>query len=501
MVLRGWDDIQRTQLYLTGAVSTHENFQPPGRLLSLQSSSVGETCATVSWLELNLSLLRLTGEARYGQEIERAVYNQLLAAQDTSSGKFTYYTSFAGKKDVLQDINCCMFSGKRGLALVPQLVWGVDDSAFVVNLYCEGRTAFEMNGVPVHLECRTAFPLQGDVLLSITPQRATSFTLRLRVPEWADHFEVTDGTRTTIGVPGTMLDFTRTWSPKSTLRIQIGLPIKLVSGAPTYPDYVALRRGPQILTLEKRLNPQVKFLHRCAVASGNGALGSVDAALPDDWRGRQGYSVAGVTGLPRAGAHQLERRRAQLLFVPFADSVDHRIWVFSPERFRSDIPAVTAFATALVSPDKIRPGITGEEAITDENPQSFCTVDPRNYGIRSVVKRGLGKRGEPVSFAVVLDEPTHISRIVFRHASLPGNAGQFRKAEKPRVQLLRTGKLRASIIDDAAWEDVGVIDPYLPSERESFEIRLDSPRSAIAIRVWGKPDGDYVTCAELSAYA
>lgn len=500
MVLRGWDDIQRTQLYLTGAVSTHENFQPAGRLLSLQSSSVGETCATVSWLELNLSLLRLTGEARYGQEIERAVYNHLLAAQDTSSGKFTYYTSFTGKKDVLQQINCCMFSGKRGLSLVPQLVWGVDDTAFVMNLYCQGRTAFEMSGVPVHLECHTEFPLQGDVLLTVTPQRATSFTLRLRVPEWADHFEVSDGTRTTVGVPGTMLDLTRVWSPKNTIRIQIGLPIKAVSGAPTYPNYVALRRGPQILTLEKRLNPQVKFLHRCAVASSNGTLRSANAALPDDWAGRQGYSVDGFTGVPQPGADQLNRESTQLVFVPFADSVDHRVWVLAPDRFRTDVPAVTAFARALVWPDKIRPGITAVESITDESPQSFCTVDPRNYGVRSIIKRELGRRSEPVSFVVTLDAPATLSRIVFRHAPASNNEGQFQKGEKPRVQVLKTGALNIYAVDDAAWEDVAVIDPYLPSERGLFDIRLDRAVAVTAIRVVGRPAGDYVTCAELSGY-
>src|SRR5262249_9178606 len=73
-VERAWDDIVQHQMYRTGTVSAMEHFQPTGRLLSLQSSNVGETCATVTWLQLNWRLFRLTGAARFGQEIERTVY-------------------------------------------------------------------------------------------------------------------------------------------------------------------------------------------------------------------------------------------------------------------------------------------------------------------------------------------------------------------------------------------------------------------------------------------
>src|SRR5262249_21844397 len=119
-VLRHWDGIRKNQLYISGTMSSNENFQPPGRLSSLSSSGVGENCVTVTWLQLNWRLLRLTGEAKFGHEIERSVYNQLLAAHDPSSGHFTYYTSLAGKKEwITTEFVCCESSGKRGLSLLP----------------------------------------------------------------------------------------------------------------------------------------------------------------------------------------------------------------------------------------------------------------------------------------------------------------------------------------------------------------------------------------------
>jgi len=99
-VIRDWEDIYNHQLYPTGTVSSNEDFQVPGQLLSLFSSGVGENCATVTWLELNWRLLRLTGDARYGHEIERTVYNQLFAAHDPNSGGFSYFTSLTGRKEV-----------------------------------------------------------------------------------------------------------------------------------------------------------------------------------------------------------------------------------------------------------------------------------------------------------------------------------------------------------------------------------------------------------------
>ena len=141
-VLRAWDDIVSQQLYRTGTVSAAEHFQPDGRLLSLPSSNVGETCVTVTWLQLNWRLLRLTGEARFGQEIERTVYNHLLAAQDGRNGNISYYTSWVGRKEFTDALLCCVSSGPRGISLIPQLVVGSAEE-------CAGRQSVHAGPGPL----------------------------------------------------------------------------------------------------------------------------------------------------------------------------------------------------------------------------------------------------------------------------------------------------------------------------------------------------------------
>jgi DUF1680 family protein len=518
-VLRAWDDIVQHQLYRTGTVSAMEHFQPDGRLLSLQSSNVGETCATVTWLQLNWRLWRLTGQARFGQEIERTVYNHLLAAQDAKSGNISYYTSWVGRKEFTDAVLCCVSSGPRGISLIPQLVWGLAKDELVINLYTPGRVRFEIDGVPVEVTSETAFPADGHVTLTVNTKRATQFTVRLRVPEWTTTFEVRAGSRKLTGVRGEMLAVSQRWQGSSTLEIQMDLPTRIWSGAPTYPDYALVQRGPQVLALEQTLNPTVPYLHR--VALGDSLVRQM-ATVPTGWAGRQLYEVDGVAGLP-SDADQLRFERRSLCLVPFADANAGSVWIARAGRGRRDRPAVTAFARTSLSvlslglePTAGRPVATDiAEFVTDENPNTYCTVNPQDPGLANYLGAPPGKRGDPVWFSVRLGNPATISRVVFRHGAVSASGGWFDTTDAmPRIEVATTPiptSSNGAVADDSkvAWELAAVLERYprttastppALANGELFEVRLTRPLTVHGIRVVGKPGGDHASCAELSAY-
>jgi uncharacterized protein len=509
-VLRHWDNIRRNQLYMTGTVASRENFQPPGRLLSLFSSGVGENCATVTWLQLNWRLLRLTGEARYGHEIEKTVYNQLLAAHDPETGGFSYNTSLTGRKEFQSGLICCISSGKRGLSLLPALVWGTEQNAFVINLYAPGRASFTMNEVPVQVVSETQFPSGDTVWLKIQPKTITQFTLRLRVPEWAERFEVIVGDQKLLGTAGQMLDITRSWSPASKVQIRTDLSTRVISGAPIYEDYVALQRGPQVLVMEKRLNPDAPYLHRTALKTSESTVSATSITAPSGWKGKQVYAVDGIVGLPAASGG-LAPKESRLVFVPFADAIEYRGWTVRSQRLRLDEPAVTAFERAGVSPDNLRPGADPLEAITDENPRTFCICDPRSYGLKSIARGTLGKLGEPVSFNVTLDSKTRISRIVFRHGTSTEKGGWFdTSGGRPYVEISRTPKHWDGLQDQLNWERVAEVDSYPLTNAETnpqlsdgqlFQVALPVPIEVYAVRIVGTPAREHASCGELSAYS
>jgi uncharacterized protein len=519
-VLRAWDNIVRTQLYCTGTVSANEHFQRTGELLSLQSSNVGETCVTVTWLQLNWRLLRLTGEARFGQEIERTVYNHLLAAQDAQNGNISYFTSMCGCKEHGDYMLCCVSSGPRGISLIPQLVWGLEKNAFVVNLYADGQASFEINGIAVQVTSKTRFPITGVVALHLSPAVAVPFTLRLRVPEWSRKFEVTIGTRTYAGIPGRMLDIKRIWRRNTAVTIHMEMVTRAIPAGPKYPQQIALQRGPQILALEKNLNSSIPYLSRTAL--GASSISSTIRSATNSNTSRPVYEVDGVA-LQNPGSARLEQ--CALRLVPFADAKEYRVWISTAAATRTDIPPVTLFARARTSEVNLRleptdqqPSQDFAEYLTDENPRTFCAADPRRHRVYTDASVLSGKKGEPVWFAVILDEPTLISRVIFRHGVIEESGGWFDTSQlRPRVEIVRTkppefdrGVFIAFLnLEKAQWETVAELAQYptstasLPpklADGQLFEIRLPKPETVYAIRIVGKCGGDYASCSELSAY-
>ncbi len=514
-VLRAWDDIVRHQLYWTGTVSSREHFQPPDRLLALPSSNVGETCATVTWLQLNWRLLRLLGEARFAAQIERTVYNHLLAAQDPHNGDICYYTSLVGRKEYTNAMFCCTSSGPRGIALIPELVWGLEKNAFAIHQYTAGRARFEIDTVPVQVVSKTRFPVDGEIVLTVSPERAVPFTLRLRVPEWVTRFEVQNGSKRVSGKAGQMLDITQTWQPSSTLRVSMDVPTRPLSGGAAYPDYVALQRGPQVLALEKAVNPALPYVQR---------VGMVDASSSAIAVGHHLYEMEMTVGVPAAASDTLRLEKRKVRFVPFADATDCRVWVARTDRMRRDKPAVSGFRRARLSNEKVNGRALGggheaadtAEYLVDENPNTFCTADPRDPSLTSHALGGpKGKRGDPVWFSILLNGPETVSRVVFRHGPLSAAGGWFdTSAEKPYIEVARAPvplfrrSLFFPLLERADWERVASFETYPATNAamqpqlaagQIFEVRLPQPLAAYAIRLAGRPGGDYVSCAELSA--
>jgi len=307
-------DIVTHRRYLTGTTSSHEHFRDDFDLPAEQKDEVGEGCATVTWLQLNLQLLRLTGEAKYAQELERTAFNQLLAAQDPATGNICYFTPMDGRKQPTTDINCCRSSEPRGISLIPQLLWGSLRAAsgseeVALEILAPGEALID--GVLV--STRTDYPFKGQALVSLIPDKPHNFTLAIRVPEWATSFHVIgpDG-KTADGKPGEYLRLTRDWKRGDTVEIKVDLAVRFTPGGKSYPSRYAVERGPLVLALDKGASYDVPDI---AAAS----LKSVPETLKEERAGL--YTLPGV--LTESGV----QRDIQLHLVPFADAREYLIWL------------------------------------------------------------------------------------------------------------------------------------------------------------------------------
>jgi uncharacterized protein len=336
-VTRAWDDIVRNRLYPTGTTSWGELFRSD-RLLRADGK-VGEGCVTTTWMQLNLRLLELTGEAKYADEIERTIYNALLGAQHPKTGLVCYFTPLNGVKQYgavdqgVPGVNCCTSSIPRALSLIPSAVWGVRGSGIAVNLFVPGTARLTLPSGEVTLESRTRFPVDGDVTLTVRTARAARFPLSIRVPGWCRSCTITAAGQTWTAGSNGYVEIDRTWSPNDQVSVRMELTPAILEGAPTYPDQIAIQRGPQVLAADDRLNPGstpwTNDLWLTGLASTALTLRDATAALPAKWVGTQAYAVPGYFGNAALG-----KRPVDLILVPVSDAGqlggEYRVWLQRP---------------------------------------------------------------------------------------------------------------------------------------------------------------------------
>ena len=494
--LIAWDDIRAKRLYITGTTSSHEHFKDDFVLPGFEAAAVGEGCATVTWLQLGWELLRVTGEAKYAEELERTVYNQLLGAQDPHNGNICYFTALTGKKPYGPGVNCCVSSEPRGISMIPQLAWGTRDKGVAVLLYVSGEIRVELSTEPAgsmrggrtvgslaigdrglprgqRLKSETTFPSSGDVALTV--ESAGSFPLYLRVPEWTKHYTAKVDGKTLAGRPGEFLAIERDWKPGDRVDIRIDMEPQLLPGGASYPKSVAIRRGPQVLAVERAVNPDLAYLH--LTAPKRSAIRLREAKAPG-WWGSQVYALDATV------VADGKRRDREVLLVPFADANEYTVWLSKPEALSTAPVAVTALGKETWS----RAGDI-EGSICDERTDTF----------RRALGNGVAKEDW---YAVEMTEPREIRRVVFRHGKVFDNGGWFdTSAGKPRIEIKRA--------KDSPWESIATLDSYPSADSSSppqitdgqpFEMKLAQPVRALAIRIAGKPARDFSSCAELSGY-
>jgi DUF1680 family protein len=259
-----WNDIVTYRLYITGTTSYDEHFAPahimrPGR-------ECGEGCVTVTWLQLTTQLLKLTGEVKYADELERTMYNALLAAQSPLTGEVSYYVPLIGRKNYgevshgpsMPGISCCSSSIPRGIAMIPEFSSGTLNGKPALLQYIPGKHALHYgkgsNRKEVNLHVRGDYPQSGNIEIEVIPAETMQFPLVLRVPAWAEGFEATvaGDSYTPSGIR--LLEIDREWSSGDKIQLTIPMEIRKVPDSDKTSNMVAFVRGPQVLAIDDKID-------------------------------------------------------------------------------------------------------------------------------------------------------------------------------------------------------------------------------------------------------
>jgi hypothetical protein len=152
-------------------------------------SAYAETCASIANVYWNNRMFLMHGDAKYIDVLERTLYNGLLAGLSLSGNRFFYPNPLASmgqhQRGAWFSCACCISNMTRFLPSVPGYVYAHNDNDLYVNLFMSNTSEIKLTGGSVKITQSTDYPWQGKVQLQIDPQKATQFSLRVRVPGWA----------------------------------------------------------------------------------------------------------------------------------------------------------------------------------------------------------------------------------------------------------------------------------------------------------------------------
>ncbi len=216
--------------------------------------ALGETCATAYLVRTYENLFRLTGEARYGDLMERTIYNALFAAQSPDGRKIRYYTPMKGPREYFdKDTYCCPNNYRRIISELPAMIYYRNKTnGICINQYVASSAVINLaDEIHVNLKQETNYPRSGQVKIIISPSQITYFPLQLRIPGWSDKIKISvNGREMNLETDKSgFVTINREWSQNDTLFLELPMDWRFVKGRQRQAGRVAVMRGPVLFCL------------------------------------------------------------------------------------------------------------------------------------------------------------------------------------------------------------------------------------------------------------
>jgi DUF1680 family protein len=262
---RMWDDAYGTKTYVTGGQGSRHRDEAFGDPYELPPDrAYAETCAAIASFQFNWRMLLATGQGRYADTMETALYNAIPAAIAVDGRHFFYANPLQRRADhdsandhaparrqPWYSCACCPPNLARLMASLDSYVATADDGGVQLHLYATGAVRTALADVDVS----TGYPWHGRIRMTVSSDAGRAWTLALRVPHWCAAFAATvDGEPVTAPVRDGYLRLSRDWPASSTVVLDLDMPPRLVAAHP-YVDAVrgcvALARGPLVYCLEQ----------------------------------------------------------------------------------------------------------------------------------------------------------------------------------------------------------------------------------------------------------
>jgi DUF1680 family protein len=254
-------ELVRQQSFATGGWGPDEAFVVPGKgelgkSLLKTHNSFETPCGSYGEFKITRTLLSITADSRYGDEMERVMYNTILGAkplgQDGASFYYSDYNRQAKKVYHKDKWPCCSGTITQIAADYRISAYLHDANGVYVNLYIPSNLRWQHGSASIELRQQGSYPLDERIAFQVHSSHPQRFSLHLRIPAWAG-----DGAKLSINgkpstVPirsGTFATIDRVWGAKDQVELTLPMTLRLQPVDPETPKTVALMRGPLVLFL------------------------------------------------------------------------------------------------------------------------------------------------------------------------------------------------------------------------------------------------------------
>lgn len=256
---RWWQNMADARQYITGglgAVAASEGF---GADYDLPNNGYCETCAAVAGGQFGQEMFLATGQMKYIETLEKVLYNGALSGVSLAGTSY-YYTNFletgpGARRWDWHTCPCCPPMFLKLMGALPSHIYATNEDSVFVNLYIGSEAKLKVGGKGVRLEQKSEAPWEGNSTITVHPEEAGRFVLRLRVPGWAERAEVKVNDQPVPATPGAdgYLPLDRSWKSGDRVTITSPMPIRRIhadSRVVADKGRVALMRGPIVYCFE-----------------------------------------------------------------------------------------------------------------------------------------------------------------------------------------------------------------------------------------------------------
>ncbi|MDE3167299.1 MAG: glycoside hydrolase family 127 protein [Acidobacteriota bacterium] len=266
-IRNAWDMLEDQQ-FASGAWAPQEMLVHPGSgelgaSLTSTRDHFETPCCFYAHAKLARYLTSFTGEARYGDGLERVLFNTILGALDPDDdGGYFYYSDYqarAQKRYYQRKWPCCAGTLAQSVADYPLNLYFHDARGIYVNLYAASVVRWKTGSVPVTLSQHTAYPESEHIELRVSPATPAEFAVHLRIPGWLQkpaQISVNGKPVRVKSDPGAFATLARRWKQDDRIELTLPFPFRVLPVDTRNPDTAGVLHGPLMLVA---LNPPDKL--------------------------------------------------------------------------------------------------------------------------------------------------------------------------------------------------------------------------------------------------